>query len=770
MGQDTSRIYKTLAEQKKQQKNKINIPDGLASGDPLYAQIIAQTYDAIILCDLKQNIVALNASAEQLYGWQEYEVKGQNIQTLLQNSLFTENGLSHTLLQDKETWEGELFQARNDGTEIIVRCRLSWLHDQQGNRTAMLLITKDISSQRKLEQTIQQQIQCVNVAHDIGSYTWDIANDQTIILSPELSSLLNLPIGESISYEDFLFHVYPEDRMQLRDVVEHTLRTHNDYILEYRLIDAKQNIHWVWTQGRLIFDDDGFPTALLGFIIDMTNRHHIEEQLQEANRKISSILESITDGFMHLDLYGNVIYMNEQASILTHHPRASLIGRNLWEQVPNLVGSVIEEKIKLAQFTQQKLHYELFYEPWQQWFSVNLYPTISGISIYYSDVTEYKENEIALRSAQARFRQFFASNIIGMQVSNTAGVILDANDAFLKMIGYTQEDLEHHQLNWRQITLPEYIEVCEQEIEELYTKEVSRTYEKELYTKDGRRISVLVIGALLDRNTETFTTLIIDNTLQKRLAYQQETFMSIIGHELRTPLTAINGSIQLAQRRMQRFIENATPLSPEVEVLLNKQFKLLDQSLRQARVQNRLINDMLDISRLAVDKLELSLQPCNIIDIVQETVDDLRYTETDHTIKFKPPEQAEIKVIVDSDRIGQVISNYITNALKYSDPFEPITVTVELKENEVLVGVHDHGPGLSTEEQKHIWDRYYQVGKQQSDKSPDAQRRNVNLGLGLHICQVLITRHKGHVGVESIEGQGSSFWFTLPLAPHEEDR
>jgi len=764
LGQDTPRVYKTLTKQ----KNQIHTPDVIASGDSLYAQIIAQTYDAIILCDLKQNIIALNTSAEQLYGWQEYEVKGQNIQTLLQNNLFTEHGLSHTLPQDKETWEGELFQTRHDGAEIIVRCRLSWLHDQQGNRTAMLLITKDISSQRKLEQSIQQQIQRINAAHDVGFYTWDIANDQTIILSPELSSLLNLPIGESINSEDFILHVYPEDRMRLRDVIDHTLRTHNDYILEYRLIDAKQNIHWVWTQGRLIFDDEGFPTALLGFIVDMTDRHHIEEQLQDANHKISSVLESITDGFMHLDLYGNVIYMNEQASILTHHPRASLIGRNLWEQVPNLVGSVIEEKIKLAQFTQQKLHYELFYEPWQQWFSVNLYPTTNGISLYYSDVTEYKKNEIALRSAQARFRQLFASNIIGMQVSNTSGTILDANDAFLNMTGYTREDLEHHQLNWRQITLPEYLEVCEQEIEELYTNEVTRTYEKEFYAKDGRRISALVIGTLLDRNTETFTTLIIDNTLQKRLAYQQETFMSIIGHELRTPLTAINGSIQLAQRRMQRFIDNTTPLSPEVEVLLNKQFKLLDQSLRQARVQNRLINDMLDISRLAVDKLELSLQPCNIIDIVQETVDDLRYTETDHNIEFEPPEQAEIKVFVDSDRIGQVISNYITNALKYSDPFESITVTVELKENEVLVGVHDHGPGLSTEEQKHIWDRYYQVGKQQSDKSPDAQRRNVNLGLGLHICQVLITRHKGRVGVDSIKGQGSSFWFTLPLAPHEE--
>jgi signal transduction histidine kinase len=234
--------------------------------------------------------------------------------------------------------------------------------------------------------------------------------------------------------------------------------------------------------------------------------------------------------------------------------------------------------------------------------------------------------------------------------------------------------------------------------------------------------------------------------------------MSIIGHELRTPLTAINGSLQLAQRRIQRFMQGEPTLSTEAEMLLNKLLKLLDQSLRQARVQNRLINDMLDISRLAIDKLELSLQPHNLIDIVRETVDDLRYTESYHTIDLNVPPQNDIQVLADSDRIGQVISNYITNALKYSPPDKPIKVWVELRENDVRVCVHDQGPGLSEEAQKHIWDRYYRA-----NTSKEQKKQGVNLGLGLHICQVLIKRHHGQVGVESTEGEGSTFWFSLPL-------
>jgi PAS domain S-box-containing protein len=356
-------------------------------------------------------------------------------------------------------------------------------------------------------------------------------------------------------------------------------------------------------------------------------------------------------------------------------------------------------------------------------------------------------------------RRIFEANLIGMSVSDTYGNIFEANDALLSLIGYTHEDIQNG-LNWRQITPPEYREIGEQAIEEIYQNGISRPCEKEYVRKDGTRVPVLFVGALIDHHTDTYTSLIIDITSQKELERQRETFMSIIGHELRTPLTAINGSLQLAQRRIQRFMQGAPTLSTETEMLLNKQLKLVDQSLRQARVQNRLINDMLDISRLAIDKLELSFQPYNLIDIVREAVDDLRYTENYHTIELNLPPQDNIQVLADSDRIGQVISNYISNALKYSPPDGSIQVRIEPGENDVRVSVHDRGPGLSEETQKHIWDRYYRAN---GSGSKEQKKQGVNLGLGLYICQVLIKRHHGQVGVISTEGEGSTFWFSLPL-------
>ena len=118
-----------------------------------------------------------------------------------------------------------------------------------------------------------------------------------------------------------------------------------------------------------------------------------------------------------------------------------------------------------------------------------------------------------------------------------------------------------------------------------------------------------------------------------------------------------------------------------------------------------------------------------------------------------------VPVIVDPERIGQVVTNYLTNALKYSPADKPVEISVRVEENQARVSVRDEGPGLSLEEQEHIWDQFYRVPgvEVQSGSS-------VGLGLGLHICRTIIERHHGRVGVQSAPGKGATFWFVLPLA------
>src|SRR5205807_2386024 len=116
------------------------------------------------------------------------------------------------------------------------------------------------------------------------------------------------------------------------------------------------------------------------------------------------------------------------------------------------------------------------------------------------------------------------------------------------------------------------------------------------------------------------------------------------------------------------------------------------------------------------------------------------------------------QVYVDRNRLQQVLSNYLTNALKFSPDTEPVHVGLSLEAGNVRVWVQDHGPGLSHEQQQHIWKRFYQA------RQPSIQSwSQVGLGLGLYICQQLISRQQGQVGIESTLGHGATFWFTLPL-------
>jgi signal transduction histidine kinase len=191
---------------------------------------------------------------------------------------------------------------------------------------------------------------------------------------------------------------------------------------------------------------------------------------------------------------------------------------------------------------------------------------------------------------------------------------------------------------------------------------------------------------------------------------------------------------------------------------------MLERAERQVNVQNRLVSDLLDISRLQADKLELRLAPCDLATIVRETVEDQRSTTPRRTIHLNLVEGETALVIADAERLGQVLSNYLTNALKYSPVDRPVVVQLKKEGNMVRVLVCDEGPGLTTSEQEQIWERFYQVQgiKRQRGSS-------VGLGLGLYICREIVEQHQGEAGVESTKGMGSTFWFTLPLAEPDDE-
>ncbi|HEU5200215.1 MAG TPA: CHASE3 domain-containing protein [Ktedonobacterales bacterium] len=239
---------------------------------------------------------------------------------------------------------------------------------------------------------------------------------------------------------------------------------------------------------------------------------------------------------------------------------------------------------------------------------------------------------------------------------------------------------------------------------------------------------------------------------------QMDTFLSMASHELKTPLTSMKLHLQLAQRRVRALGERQPATPTESHKTLEQLQDQFTRSHQQVERLDRLVNDLLDVSRIQAGHLEMRPEPTDLLAIVREQVEELRQVHTRRSIRLHISREQPAPIVADAERIGQVVTNFLTNALKYSPETQPVEVGIDIDEGQARVWVRDAGPGIPAEEQERIWERFHRVAGIAVQSGS-----GVGLGLGLHISKTIIEEHQGQVGVESAPGQGSTFWFTLPL-------
>src|SRR6185369_14190086 len=342
--------------------------------------------------------------------------------------------------------------------------------------------------------------------------------------------------------------------------------------------------------------------------------------------------------------------------------------------------------------------------------------------------------ERGLVQSEARWRSFVDSNVIGVVICRNERVV-EANDAFLNLIGYSQQDVADPGLFWPEITAPESLERSRSASMDLRRKGNIAPFEKEYVRKDGSRVWAMVGAAAISDTDDRWMAFILDISdrkhaaVEREAAYQREhaartqaeeatrlkdEFLANLSHELRTPMNAIIGWSHLLK---SGWLDEA------------QRQRAMESIDRGARSQAKLIEDLLDVSRIVSGKLSLTLTPVDLRAVLHAAIDSQRPTAQAKNIRLELAAAApDCAVMGDVGRLQQVFLNILSNALKFTPAGGQVSVTLESLADQARVTITDSGEGIAPEFLPYVFDRFRQA-------DGTSTRNHMGLGLGLAIVK-----------------------------------
>lgn len=359
-----------------------------------------------------------------------------------------------------------------------------------------------------------------------------------------------------------------------------------------------------------------------------------------------------------------------------------------------------------------------------------------------TDITQRKQSELAAHEAAEHLR--FLAEMVPQKVftATPTGEVDYFNPQWMSYTGLSFEQIRDW--GWTQFIHPEdvaeNVRVWRQSVAtgepfqfEHRFRRADGTYRwhlsRALPMKDEQGQVVKWFGA----NTD------IDD--QKRAVQQKDEFVSVAAHELRSPVTTLKGQIQLLRRRLRKRGETAVAA------------ELTKLDIQLDRLTQR-IGELLDMSRLQEGQLPLQFDSIDVDALLAEVVETVQATSPTHQIAIERATRQ--RIWGDRERIGQVITNLLTNAIKYSPEANRVVVHATANEREIALGVQDFGIGVALDEQRKIFERFYRV-------TDSALGTVTGWGLGLYISAEIVRRHGGRMNVESTPGAGATFWIHLPI-------
>jgi PAS domain S-box-containing protein len=364
-------------------------------------------------------------------------------------------------------------------------------------------------------------------------------------------------------------------------------------------------------------------------------------------------------------------------------------------------------------------------------------------------IREKSQLEQTLRSSEQRLQGILETMAEGVGIIDTSGQLVYANPMAQQILGLTLSEIQdrtYDDAQWQNLRLDGSPLPQEEHPMSIMMATQRHVYDVEIGVQppDKDRLYISINAAPMfdeEGNLKGGIGTFMDVTSRRLITQGKDDFISIASHELKTPVTSLKASLQLLERSHNRLPGESRE-------------KLISQSIRSLESLSRLINDLLDTSRIDQGQLKLEKKSFTLDQLFENCCSHIAQT-TKQKIVF----QGESSQIVNADdqQIGQVLVNFISNAIKYAPQSGEIVITASfISTSEIKVSVKDSGPGIEEEKLKYLFDRYYRTDYK--------GQKFTGLGLGLYISAQIIKNHGGRIGVDSALGKGSEFWFTLPLA------
>lgn len=558
-----------------------------------------------------------------------------------------------------------------------------------------------------------------------------------------------------------LFEAIPELESQVfKDLLDGVYTTGIPYLgtevpAEYNLDGRKEIVYYNFVYSALR-NEEGNVYGIFVTAIDVTQQVNAKKDLTNEQERFHTLIEKSTDAIQLVSPEGEILYTSQSIKNVLGYTPEELKGAGI---APFMHPDDLEYFMKNFQELLQEqgkqivLEYRVKHKDgswaWLETVGVNHLhtPHIRALVGNFRNITDRKLAEEKLKENEARLHLALEAGDIGVWDWDVESNKIHWTDKVYE-IHEIEKDAFHGSFeHYTQRIHADDQEKVRDAIRMALANEAPYDIEFRIITAKGNLKWISTSAKVMFQNNKPVRMLgaTVDITQRKLLEGQKDEFLRIASHELKTPVTSIKAYGQVLQNLFEKEGNE-------------KAVTYMQRMDKQVNNLTALIGDLLDVTKIQSGRLAIHEEEYDINALVNEIIGDMQLTTMRHTLIKN--QEGSIKVYGDKERTGQVITNFISNAIKYSPQGGEIIISITANKNDITFCVQDHGIGISAENINKVFEQFFRV-------SGDDQHTFPGLGLGLYICGEIIKRQGGRIWAESTKAKGSSFYFSLPVRKNE---